>query len=111
MISFIGVLEHGVLKIAFDPWVFSSRFSYHGTQIYARNLLSEFSTIVPSQTTVRICLFSSEQHGNGFQKMAQLPGFEVVNAPLLRFDRLWRVAGLGPAAARARGAPGFLSTS
>jgi glycosyltransferase involved in cell wall biosynthesis len=90
-----------VLKIAFDPWVLSSRFQYHGTQVYARNLLSEFRKIVPSQTAVQICLFSSGQHDNGFQEVAAVPGFEVVNAPLLRFDRLWRIAGLGRAAARA----------
>jgi glycosyltransferase involved in cell wall biosynthesis len=90
-----------VLKIAFDPWVLASRFKYHGTQVYARNLLSEFRRIVPAQTAVQICLFSSDQHANGFHDMAPVPGFEIVNAAMLRFDRLWRVAGLGRAAARA----------
>ncbi len=89
------------MKIAFDPWVLSSRFQYHGTQVYARNLLSEFKKIIPSQKDVQICLFSSGQHANGFQDLGRVPGFEVVDAPALRLDRLWRVAGLGRAAARA----------
>jgi glycosyltransferase involved in cell wall biosynthesis len=89
------------VKIAFDPWVLSSRFMYHGTQVYARNLLSEFRRIVPSQTAAEICLFSSDLHVNGFDNAEQVSGFEVVDAPGLRFDRLWRIAGLGRAAARA----------
>ena len=74
---------------------------YHGTQVYARNLLKEFRRIVPSQTVAEICLFSSDVHANGFHDAEPVPGFEIVEAPGLRFDRLWRVAGLGRAAARA----------
>jgi glycosyltransferase involved in cell wall biosynthesis len=72
---------------------------YHGTQVYARNLLAEFRRIVPSQTVAEICLFSSDLHVNGFHDA--VPGFEVVDAPGLRFDRLWRIAGMRRAAARA----------
>jgi glycosyltransferase involved in cell wall biosynthesis len=89
-----------LLKIAFDPWVLSSRFKYHGTQVYALNLLAEFRKMIPSQTVAQICLFSSGQ-AEGFEEMGATPGFEVVDAPLLRFDRLWRIAGLGRAAAGA----------
>lgn len=87
------------MKIAFDPWVLSDRFQYHGTQVYARNLLSEFRQIIPTQNTVKICLFSRSHHRNGIEEVDLVPGFETAEAPSLRFDRLWRIAGLRKAAA------------
>lgn len=87
------------MKIAFDPWVLANRFQYHGTQVYARNLLAEFKQIIPAQNTAKICLFSSDHHRSGIEEIDLVPGFEVAEAPWLRFDRLWRIAGLRRAAA------------
>ena len=87
------------MKIAFDPWVLSNRFQYHGTQVYARNLLAEFRRIISAQATAKICLFSSSHDPHGFEDIGLVPGFETAEAPWLRFDRLWRIAGLRRAAA------------
>jgi glycosyltransferase involved in cell wall biosynthesis len=86
------------LKIAVDPWVLSSRFNYHGMQVYARNLLAEFRRLAPAQDAVKICLFSSDRHANGFHELGSVSGFEIVRAPSLRFDRFWRLGGLSRAA-------------
>jgi alpha-1,3-rhamnosyl/mannosyltransferase len=101
-VSFAAVAKEVlVVKIAFDPWVLSSRFMHHGTQVYARNLLAEFKRIIPSQADVEICLFHSEHHANGFQVSEAVPGIKIVDAPWLQHDRLWRIAGMRRAAARA----------
>jgi glycosyltransferase involved in cell wall biosynthesis len=89
------------VKIAFDPWVLSSRFMHHGTQVYARNLLAEFKQIISSQTKAEIYLFHASGHANGFQETQPIPGFRIVDAPWLRHDRLWRIAGMGRAAVNA----------
>ncbi len=87
------------MKIAFDPWVLKDQFQYHGTQVYARNLLCEFRQIIPAQNTAKMCLFSSGHSSNIFEDLGLVPGFEITAASWLRFDRLWRIAGLMRAAA------------
>lgn len=78
----------------------ASRFSYHGTHVYARNLVPQFRKLAAARTEVEFCLF--EPLGPRDPNVTQAgPGFEVMAAPGLKNDRLWRLAGANMAAARA----------
>ena len=88
------------MKIAIDSWVLASRFRYHGTYIYARNLIAEFRKIAASRPEIKFCLFTSPSNSNDAALFEKGEGFEVVEAPLLSHDRLWRLGGAGRAARR-----------
>lgn len=88
------------MKIAVDPWVLASRFSNHGTHVYARNLVTQFRKLAAAGAGAEFCLFAPP--GPGEPNVAQAgPGFEILTALGLQHDRLWRVAGANLAAARA----------
>jgi glycosyltransferase involved in cell wall biosynthesis len=98
------------VKIAIDPWVLASRFSHHGTHVYARNLVAQFQKMTSSHAGVEFCLFRPAD-GNGDKLFQPSPGFELVAAPGVRHDRRWRLAGANRAAARSHADLLFSPTS
>ncbi|MBZ5530979.1 MAG: glycosyltransferase family 4 protein [Acidobacteriia bacterium] len=99
------------MRIAIDPWVLASRFSHHGTHVYARNLVAQFHKLAASHAGVEFCLFRPSGNVNGDKLFQPSPGFELVAAPMVRNDRLWRLAGANRAAARSHADLLFSPTS
>lgn len=94
---------HGedTLKIALDSWVLSSRFRYQGTYVYAQSLIAEFKKIASLRPEIEFCLFTAPNNSNDAGKIEPGKRFERAMSPLLNHDRLWRLGGVGRAAARA----------
>jgi glycosyltransferase involved in cell wall biosynthesis len=99
------------LKIAFDPWVLASRLRYHGTSIYAQNLIAQFKAIAEVHPDVKFCLFTSPEASNDANAIASGTRFELARTGLLARDRFWRLGGASLAAARARADLIFSPTS
>lgn len=89
------------MKIAVDPWTLASRFRYHGTYVYARNLLSEFKRLVSADSGLEFCVFAPGNGGNDAASLQSGPNFEIERSRLVSLDRVWRVGGAGFAARRA----------
>ncbi|HYL92814.1 MAG TPA: glycosyltransferase family 1 protein [Alphaproteobacteria bacterium] len=90
------------MKVAIDPWTLASRLRHQGTYVYAQSLIAEFKKLARQQQDYSFCLFSSPKAKNDAREIAPAPGFEVVPAPLLAYDRLWRLGGVCRAAAGCR---------
>jgi glycosyltransferase involved in cell wall biosynthesis len=90
------------LKVAFDSWVLASRLRYHGTYVYAQNLLTQFRRIAQSSPETKFCLFASPRAANDANLHEPGSRFELTRSDLLAWDRLWRLGGVGLAAARVR---------
>ncbi len=99
------------MRIAIDPWVLASRFSHHGTHVYARNLVTQFQKLAGSHAGLEFCLFRPAGNVNGDKLFQPGPGFELVTAPWVGRDRLWRLAGANLAAARSHADLLFSPTS
>jgi glycosyltransferase involved in cell wall biosynthesis len=99
------------LRIAFDSWALASRLRYHGTYVYAQNLIAQFKTIAEERPDLSFCLFTSPQASNDAKAITPGSGFELVRTGLLAHDRFWRMGGVGMAAAHARADLIFSPTS
>ncbi len=90
--------------IAFDSRVLSSRFRDQGTYVYAKQLLIQFRRLVERDGGRGICVrvFACSGCSNDANGFSGGPGFDLVDAEGLRFDRLWRFGGLTLAALRAK---------
>ena len=92
--------ESLVLMVAIDSWVLSSRLRYHGTYVYAQNLIRQFKRMAETDPELRFCLFTSSRANNDAGQIGSNQGFEIRATNLLAHDRLWRLGGAGLAAAR-----------
>ena len=90
------------MKIAFDSWVLSSRFRYHGTYVYARSLISEFQQLAQLRPELQFCLFTAPRNSNDAHLVATNARFDLIPARLLGHKNLWRLGGISRAAARAQ---------
>lgn len=99
------------MRLAFDSWVLASRLRYHGTYVYAQNLLTQFRRIAQSSPETEFCLFVSQKAANDANLLEAGSGFSLTRSDLLAWDRLWRIGGVGLAAARVRADLIFSPTS
>ena len=84
------------VKVAFDASCLDPRYNYHGTQVYARNLLRGLRRSAQQYGMEIMPLISPGQSSdNVFEDAA---GFHPRSTQLLRFDRLWRYGGSSVAA-------------
>jgi len=88
------------LIVAVDSWVLSSRLRYHGTYVYAQNLIRQFKRIAETDPELRFCLFTSSRADNDANEIGPNEGFAIRPTNLLAYDRIWRLGGAGLAAAR-----------
>jgi glycosyltransferase involved in cell wall biosynthesis len=79
--------------------------------VYAQNLIDQFKNIAKAREDVRFCLFTSHRDSNDARLIEPDAGFELSETPLLDRDRLWRLAGVNLAAARAHADLLFSPTS
>lgn len=87
--------------IAFDTWVLSTRFRHQGIYTYAMNVLLNLQRVVRDHPEAEIRYFVSRGCANDATQVSAGPRFQPMDAPLLRFDRLWSLGGVNLAAARA----------
>ena len=87
--------------IAMDTWILSRRYQNHGVHVYARHLLQHFQSAA-AQECIIFKPFVSDRCDNVANGMAASESFQPVQAPLLQYDRLWRVGGASYTAARSR---------
>ncbi|HEY6972409.1 MAG TPA: glycosyltransferase family 1 protein [Candidatus Angelobacter sp.] len=90
------------MRIAFDSWVLASRFRYHGTYVYAQNLIREFRKMAALRPDLEFCLFTSPRNSNDAALFQPAAGFDLARTRWLGHDRLWRMGGATLAAAGAR---------
>ena len=85
--------------IAMDTWILSRRYQNHGVHVYARHLLQYFQTAAAQESIIfKPFVFAGcDNVANG---MAAGKSFIPTEAPLLHYDRLWRVGGASYTAAR-----------
>jgi len=96
------VTNNGRLPIiAMDTWILSRRYQNHGVHVYARHLLQHFQSAA-AQECIIFKAFVSDRCDNVANGMAASESFQPVQAPLLQYDRLWRVGGASYTAARSR---------
>jgi glycosyltransferase involved in cell wall biosynthesis len=88
--------------VAFDSWVLARRLRYHGTYVYAQNLLTQFKRIARTSPDTSFCVFASPRAANDANLLESCSGFELTRSDLLVWDRLWRLGGVSLAAARGR---------
>lgn len=91
------------MKVAFDSWVLASRLRYNGTYVYAQNLLAQFKRMAQTLPEMNFCVFTSPRAANDAKLLEPGSRFELTRSDLLAWDRMWRLGGVGVAAAR-RGA-------
>lgn len=99
------------LKVAIDSWVLSSRFRHQGTYVYAQSLIAEFKKIARLHSEVQFCLFTSPTNSNDAGLVETGEGFELLPAPLLSHDKLWRFGGVAKAASQAHANVIFVPTA
>lgn len=87
--------------IAMDTWILSRRYQNHGVHVYARHLLQHFHSAAARESII-FKPFVSSDCDNVANDIAAGPGLEPTHAPLLHYDRLWRVGGCSYTAARAK---------
>lgn len=88
--------ENGLIRVAFDSAALKARYSNHGIQVYARNLLRALQHAAP-QYSMEIRPFISATEGLD-AAASELPGCRPRKTRLLRFDRIWRYGGAAAAA-------------
>ncbi|HEX4602762.1 MAG TPA: glycosyltransferase family 1 protein [Candidatus Angelobacter sp.] len=99
------------MKIAVDSWTLASRFRCQGTYVYARNLLREFKKMARQSAGISFLLFASNKNGNDAVLIDPAENFELISAPLLDHDRIWRLGGAGLSAARSHADVMFIPTA
>ena len=88
--------KSGPVRVAFDSSALKARYSNHGIQVYARNLLCALRQLAPQYgMEIRPFVSSAEEANTAIDRE---PGFLPRKTSLLRFDRLWRYGGAAAAA-------------
>ncbi|MBZ5520911.1 MAG: glycosyltransferase family 4 protein [Acidobacteriia bacterium] len=90
------------MKIAIDSWTLGSRFRYQGTYVYAQSVVEEFRKIAQRRSDLEFCLFSGSGGSNDARLLESGAGISVSSSRLLNYTRLWRLGGMGRAAACVR---------
>ena len=88
------------LKIVFDAWVLDSRFSHHGTNVYARNVLKHMIAAARELPEMELCILAPGEAVN----QCLLPGTNpasVVSTVFSDNGRSWRLGGMGRRAKQA----------
>jgi glycosyltransferase involved in cell wall biosynthesis len=91
-----AINKSGPVRVAFDSSALKARYSNHGIQVYARNLLRALRQLAPQYGMEIRPFVSSAEEANA--AIGQEPGFLPHKTSLLRFDRLWRYGGATAAA-------------
>lgn len=89
--------------IAFDTLLLSRRYRHSGIHEYAKNLFREFRELLAGTESIAVRHFFSRKYADENLDWRSSPGFKAVNAPLLRFHRIWQL-GVGSIAASVAGA-------
>jgi glycosyltransferase involved in cell wall biosynthesis len=85
------------VRVAFDSSALKSRYSNHGIQVYARNLLGSLRDAA-SRYGMEIRPFVSSTEEPNAEVFEEGPSFRPRKTSLLQFDRLWRYGGATAAA-------------
>lgn len=88
------------MRVALDSWALSRRFRYHGTYVYTQKLIAEFKKIAKDRPEIQFLLFTSAGDSNDARLVEPGDRFSLSETALLRNSRLWRLGGIGRAAAR-----------
>ncbi len=84
-----------------DTWILSRRYQNHGVHVYARHLLQHFQSAA-AQESIIFKPFVSGRCDNVANDLAATNTFQPTDAPLLHYDRLWRIGGAGYTVARTK---------
>jgi len=89
--------------VAFDTLLLSRRYRHSGIHEYAKNLFLEFRELLAETESIAVRHFFSRRYADENLDWRSSPRFKAVNAPLLRFHRIWQL-GVGSIAASVAGA-------
>jgi glycosyltransferase involved in cell wall biosynthesis len=88
--------------IAFDTMLLSGRYRNSGIHEYAKNLFSQFRTLLREDSSVGVRYFVLPRYSDASMDWQSSPGYQAVETSLLQFHRLWQLGLASVAATRVK---------